>query len=454
MSQAISNAFYRFIKKDSSAGIVLIIATLAALTLKNSPLGGLYDSFLHTPVAVQFGALEIAKPLVLWINDGLMAVFFLLIGLEVKRELVEGNLSSVSQMTLPGVAAIGGMLVPALCYVYVNAGDDLAMRGWAIPTATDIAFALGILSLLGNRVPLSLKVFLMALAIIDDLGAIVIIALFYTVDLSVTSIWIASIALAILFAMNRLGVFRRAAYIIVGVVLWVSVLKSGVHATLAGVALAFMIPLSATNDRGEVFSPSKNMEHDLHYWVSFFILPLFAFCNAGIDLRTISLAQLSAGAPLGIILGLFIGKQVGVFGLSWLAIKCKLATLPKGVNWVSLYGVSLLTGVGFTMSIFVNSLAFEDDTLFQGADRLAVLIGSLLSGVMGYLVLRFGTSAKAASEDVIYLPSSVGSLMESLTQSAAWFKEQTPMLPPDDPATKLPEEPHRPSDEPRKPTKE
>ncbi|MBB3169199.1 Na+/H+ antiporter NhaA [Simiduia aestuariiviva] len=439
MSEAFNQWFYQFIKRDTSAGIVLITTTLLALALKNSFASGWYDAFLHTPVAVQLGALEIAKPLLLWINDGLMAVFFLLIGLEVKRELVEGNLSSVSQMTLPGIAAIGGMLVPALCYVYVNAGDDLAMRGWAIPTATDIAFALGILTLLGNRVPLSLKVFLMALAIIDDLGAIIIIALFYTTDLSTASIWVASMALTVLFVMNRLGVFRRAAYVIVGVVLWVSVLKSGVHATLAGVALAFMIPLKAKNDRGEQFSPSKNMEHDLHYWVSFFILPLFAFCNAGIDLRSISVAQLSEGAPLGIIFGLFIGKQLGVFGFSWLAIKCKIATLPKGANWVSLYGVALLTGVGFTMSLFVNSLAFEDDGLFQGADRLAVLVGSLLSGVMGYLVLRFGVKAVESADEVIYIPSSVGSPMESLTDAAAWFKDQTLGLPPDDPANKLPD---------------
>ncbi|MDN3638880.1 Na+/H+ antiporter NhaA [Simiduia curdlanivorans] len=424
---SVSSAFQRFIAKETSAGIVLIAVTLAALLMKNSWMSGFYDSFLHTPVVIQFGALEIAKPLLLWINDGLMAIFFLLIGLEVKRELVEGNLNSVSQMTLPGIAAIGGMLIPALVYCFFNWGDETAMRGWAIPTATDIAFALGILSLLGNRVPLSLKVFLMALAIIDDLGAIVIIALFYTVELSTLSIWVASIAVATLFAMNRLGVFRRGAYVIVGVVLWVSVLKSGVHATLAGVALAFMIPLKSINDRGEVFSPSKKMEHDLHYWVSFFILPLFAFCNAGIDLRTISLSQLAAGAPMGIIFGLFVGKQFGVFGLSWLAIKLKIASMPKGATWASLYGVALLTGVGFTMSLFVDSLAFEDEALYKGADRLAVLIGSLLSGVAGYLMLYFGTKPQE-DDDVIYLPSSVGSTMESLTQSAAWFKDQPPKL--------------------------
>lgn len=419
MTESMHRAFQRFIQKDTSAGIVLILVTLAALAMKNSVAGGLYDGFLHTPVSVQFGALAIAKPLVLWINDGLMAVFFLLIGLEVKRELIEGNLSSVSQMTLPGLAAIGGMLVPALIYVWFNTGDETAMRGWAIPTATDIAFALGVMSLLGNRVPISLKVFLMALAIIDDLGAIVIIALFYTVELSALSIWIAAMALIILFCMNRLGVFRRGAYILVGLVLWVSVLKSGVHATLAGVALAFMIPLQASNDAGEPVSPSKDLEHDLHYWVSFFILPLFAFCNAGIDLRSISLEQLAAGAPLGILLGLFVGKQLGVFGISFLAIKLRLARMPANANWVSLYGVSLLTGIGFTMSLFVDSLAFEDDALYKGADRLAVLLGSLFSGIAGYLVLRFGVRHSDQQPDVIYLPSSVGSAMESLTNAAA-----------------------------------
>lgn len=442
MSPAITLAFQRFMQKDTSAGIVLIVVTLIALTMKNTALSFVYDGFLHTPVVVQFGALEIAKPLLLWINDGLMAVFFLLIGLEVKRELLEGNLSSVSQMALPGMAAIGGMLFPALVYAFINWGDEVAMRGWAIPTATDIAFALGILSLMGNRVPLALKVFLMALAIIDDLGAIIIIALFYTVELSTLSIWVASLSLAVLFVMNRLGVFRRGAYVIVGVVLWVSVLKSGVHATLAGVALAFMIPLRATNDKGEIFSPSKRMEHDLHYWVSFFILPLFAFCNAGIDFRTIAVDELWVGAPLGIILGLFIGKQLGVFGMSWLAIKAGWASMPKGATWTSLYGVSLLTGIGFTMSLFVDSLAFEDEALYKGADRLAVLLGSLLSGVLGLLVLKFGTKPLDEEDQVIYLSSSVGSPMESLTQSAAWFKEHPPLAD-DSGSNKLPPETDR-----------
>ncbi|HED33281.1 MAG TPA: Na+/H+ antiporter NhaA [Gammaproteobacteria bacterium] len=383
------NYLEEFLKKESSAGILLIAVTIVALLLKNSPLSGLYSAFLHTPVEIRFAELHIAKPLLLWINDGLMAVFFLLIGLEVKREFLEGHLSSLAKVSLPAIAAVGGMVVPALVYVAFNIGDEQGMRGWAIPTATDIAFALGILALLGNRIPISLKIFLMALAIIDDLGAIVIIALFYTVELSVLSISIAAASIIILIVMNRMGVARKAAYFIVGTVLWVSVLKSGVHATLAGVALAFIIPLKAKDNKGVEFSPSKEIEHDLHHWVAFLILPLFAFVNAGVDLSQISLDAMWGGVPLGIMLGLFVGKQVGVFGFSWIAIKLKLAVLPENTSWVKLYGVSVLTGIGFTMSLFVDSLAFEDDTLYHSADKLAVLIGSFSAGIVGYLVLRF-----------------------------------------------------------------
>ncbi|MFY9075405.1 Na+/H+ antiporter NhaA [Malaciobacter mytili] len=381
-----------FIKKESSAGIVLIFVTIAALILKNTDFSSIYDAFLHTPVEIRFGALNIAKPLLLWINDGLMAIFFFLIGLEVKRELLEGHLSSVKQITLPAIAAVGGMVVPALVYVYFNIGDEVAMRGWAIPTATDIAFALGILSLLGSRVPVSLKIFLMALAIIDDLGAIVVIALFYTTDLSITSIVIASVALVGLIALNRFKVIKPAAYILLGVILWVSVLKSGVHATLAGVALAFTIPLKSRDENGKEFSMLKEMEHSLHYWVIFLILPLFAFVNAGVDLRNISIDQLATSVPLGIMLGLFLGKQIGVFGLSYIAIKLKLATLPEGANFKQLYGVAILTGIGFTMSLFVDSLAFTDDSLFAFTDKLAILLGSFISGIFGYLVLKKTTS--------------------------------------------------------------
>ncbi len=377
-----------FIKKESSSGILLIIVTILALALKNSMFSEIYAAFLNTPVEVRFGQLQIAKPLLLWINDGLMAIFFLLIGLEVKREFLEGQLSTPSQLALPGIAAIGGMVVPALLYTYFNMGDKEAMRGWAIPTATDIAFALGILALLGKRVPLSLKVFLMALAIIDDLGAIVIIALFYTIELSTMSIVVSASALTVLIIMNRMGVAKKAAYIIVGTVLWVSVLKSGVHATLAGVALAFTIPLTGKNEQGESYSLSKAMEHDLHYWVAFFILPLFAFVNAGVDLRNVSLDQMTTGVPLGIMAGLFLGKQIGVFGFSWVAIKLGIAKIPKDSSWLQLYGISVLTGIGFTMSLFVDSLAFTDVDIYHSADKLAVLIASFSAGLAGYLILR------------------------------------------------------------------
>jgi len=377
-----------FIKKESSAGIILIIVTLIALTLENSPLSIHYNEFLHIPVEIKFSNLEIAKPLILWINDGLMAIFFMLIGLEVKREILEGELSSREQVVLPLIAAIGGMVVPALFYVAFNYNDEFAMKGWAIPTATDIAFALGILSLLGNRVPASLKIFLMALAIIDDLGAIVIIALFYTSNLSIASIVVAGVSLSALVLMNIFKVSKQSLYIVVGIILWVSVLKSGVHATLAGVALAFCIPMKSSDEHGNEFSMAKDIEHGLHYWVAFLILPLFAFVNAGINLGEISIEQMFGGVPVGIIAGLFIGKQVGVFGFSYLAIKFGYAALPSGSNMMQLYGLSVLTGIGFTMSLFVDSLAFTDASLYQYADKLAIIIASVLSGVVGYLILR------------------------------------------------------------------
>jgi NhaA family Na+:H+ antiporter len=381
-----------FIKKDSSSGVLLIIVTILALILQNSAFSAMYNGFLHTPVEIHFGNFNIAKPLLLWVNDGLMAIFFFVIGLEVKREVMEGHLSTLSQVTLPAIAAVGGMLIPALVFIAFNRGEDFAMRGWAIPTATDIAFALGILSLLGKRVPVSLKIFLMALAIIDDLGAIVIIALFYTAELSTTSITVAGVSLFILFIMNRMHVAKQSFYILVGIILWISVLKSGVHATLAGVALAFMIPLYSKDEKGKTFSMAHNMEHNLHYWVAFFILPLFAFVNAGVDLRGISLEEMGGSVPLGIMAGLFIGKQLGVFGFSWIAIKMGIATLPKGANWVTLYGVSVLTGIGFTMSLFVDTLAYNDTQLYHYADKLAILLGSLFSGVLGYVILKKATN--------------------------------------------------------------
>ncbi len=383
------NIIKEIIKQESSSGILLMVVTVFALILSNSVLAPYYQLFLHIPVEIRFGALHIDKSLYHWINDGLMAIFFLFVGLEVKRELMVGHLSSVKQIVLPGVAAVGGMVVPAIIYLIFNYNDPLAINGWAIPTATDIAFALGILSLLGNRIPVSLKLFLMALAIIDDLGAIIIIALFYTAELSFLSSMIALISLAVLILMNWLGVAKKAAYFLVGTVLWVSVLKSGVHATLAGVALAFTIPLAVKKKNGKEFFPLQEIEHELHYWVAFFIIPIFAFVNAGVDMTQISMNQMFNSVPLGILLGLFIGKQLGVFSFSWIAIKLKWAELPKGSNWLQLYGVSILTGVGFTMSLFISSLAFESDQLFQFTDKLAILIGSFLSGTIGYLILKF-----------------------------------------------------------------
>jgi NhaA family Na+:H+ antiporter len=392
-----------FIKKESAAGILLIIATVLALILENSFMSTFYTSFLHTPVEIRFGDLQIAKPLLLWVNDGLMAVFFLVIGLEIKREVREGHLSSLSQITLPGIAALGGMIVPALIFIAFNRGEEFSMNGWAIPTATDIAFALGILSLLGKRVPVSLKVFLMALAIIDDLGAILIIAFFYTSELSTLSITIAAISLLMLLIMNRMHVAIKSAYIVVGIILWVSVLKSGVHATLAGVALAFMIPLSSKDKEGNHFSMAKEMEYDLHNWVAYMILPLFAFVNAGVDLQGISIEEMAGPVPLGIMLGLFIGKQVGVFGFSWLAIKMGLASLPQGSNWTLMYGVSVLTGIGFTMSLFVDTLAYNDTQIYHYADKLAILLGSFFSALVGYLILylKTGRSSLSNSEEIL-----------------------------------------------------
>jgi len=380
--------FNLFLEHESSSGILLIVATCLALLLSNTSLAPLYEAFLHLPVSVRVGSLYLDKSLYHWVNDGLMAIFFLLIGLEVKREAMEGHLSSIQQIALPSIAAIGGMAIPAAIYLAWNSQHPIAINGWAIPTATDIAFALGILSLLGNRVPTSLKIFLMALAIIDDLGAIVIIAIFYTTDLSILSIVIAGLSLIALIALNRLGITRKSAYFMLGTILWISVLKSGVHATLAGVILALTIPSHGKNEKHEDISPAKALEHGLHVWVAFLILPLFAFVNAGVNIGDISLSQMTGSVPMGIIFGLFVGKQLGVFGFSWIAIKMKWATLPKGASWLQLYGVSILTGIGFTMSLFIVSLAFEDDTLFHYTDKLAILIASLLSGCIGYMILR------------------------------------------------------------------
>lgn len=376
-----------FLKLESAGGILLVFAGVLAMALANSPLASDYTRFLDFPLAVHVGSLAIAKPLLLWINDGLMAVFFLLIGLEVKREALEGELADRARIALPAFGALGGMLVPAMVYVGFNWGDPTGLRGWAIPSATDIAFALGVLQLLGNRVPVGLKVFLLTLAIMDDLGAIVVIALFYTNDLSILSLVLAGIAVTALVACNAARVTKVAVYLFIGLILWICVLKSGVHATLAGVATALAIPLRDASKTGR--SPLREVEHALHPWVAYGILPLFAFANAGVSLAGLTPADLLDPIPLGIALGLFIGKQVGVFVFAWFAVFLGLARLPAGVTWSQLYGAAILCGIGFTMSLFIGSLAF--DTLAVGTevnDRLGILVGSLVSAIAGYLFLR------------------------------------------------------------------
>lgn len=391
------STFTRFFQLEAASGLLLIAAAALALIINNSPLSHLYNAFLDTPVVAQVGALKIAKPALLWINDGLMALFFLLIGLEVKRELLDGHLSKPSQVVLPGAAAIGGMVVPALIYWALNKDNPAALAGWAIPMATDIAFALGVLALLGKRVPVSLKLFLMTLAIIDDLGAIIVIALFYSADLSTASLAGAGACLIALIAMNRLGVVKLGPYMIIGLILWVCVLKSGVHATLAGVTLAFCIPLRTKNAET---SPLLSLEHALHPWVAYAILPLFAFANAGVSLTGVSLESFTHSVPMGIAAGLLIGKTVGVFGLTWLAIKTGIASLPSGANWGQVLGVAILCGIGFTMSLFVGSLAFEPGVSdYAGMDRMGILTGSILAALIGYAVTA------AASKKNTALPS-------------------------------------------------
>jgi len=381
-------AIREFLALEAAGGILLAFAAAAAMALANSPLERWYGAFLGTPVEVRAGAFEIAKPLLLWINDGLMAVFFFLVGLELKREVQEGELSRPSQIALPAVAAAGGMAAPAAIYAALNWGNPVTLPGWAIPAATDIAFALGVLSLLGARVPASLKVFLLTLAILDDLGAIVIIALFYTANLAPPSLGVAAAALAALAGLNRAGVQRIAPYLLVGLVLWASVLKSGVHATLAGAALALFIPPRQ----------ARRLEHDLHPPVAYGILPLFAFANAGVSLQGVSLASLLEPVPLGIAAGLVLGKLAGVFAASFAMIRLGGASLPEGAGWGGLFGVSLLCGIGFTMSLFIAGLAFEGaDAAYMAQARLGILLGSLASAGAGYALLRVVLPARGSA---------------------------------------------------------
>lgn len=374
-----------FFEHEAAGGVVLMAAAALALFLSNSPLSWMYDALLGTPVVFQIGALALDKPLLLWINDGLMAIFFFLVGLEIKREIMEGRLSSLSKAASPIIAAVGGMVVPAAIYIALNWQNPAALQGWAIPAATDIAFAVGVLALLGSRVPVALKVFLLALAIIDDLGAIVIIALFYTSELSLSVLAIAAFGMAALGYLNYRGVSRTAPYIAVGIIIWVCVLKSGVHATLAGVVIALFIPLRPSGEKTE--SPLKRIEHGLSGWVAFGVMPIFAFANAGVALHNLSFDDLFGGIPLGIALGLFLGKQIGIMGFTWAAVRMGIAKLPDGATWLQVYGVSVLGGIGFTMSLFIGTLAFSGAE--EGAAvRLGVLAGSVLSAVFGYLILR------------------------------------------------------------------
>ena len=387
MNDSKNNFLAKFLALESAGGILLVGTAVLAMLIANSPFYPYYTLLIDTPVEIRIGPLQLAKPLLLWVNDGLMAIFFFLVGLELKREILEGELSDRRKIVLPGLGAIGGMVVPAAIYVYFNSSDPVALKGWAIPTATDIAFALGVLTLLGSRVPISLKVFLTSVAIFDDIGAILIIAFFYTSKISFTALAVSAFCILCLYLLNRRDVVKISAYLVIGLVMWVAVVKSGVHATLAGVILALFIPMrSAANPDS---SPLKSMEHKLHPLVAFLILPIFSFCNSGISFEGLDRQALLHDIPLGIALGLFFGKQIGVFAFCWLGIKLRVAQLPNEMSFASLYGVALLCGIGYTMSLFIGSLAFEEtgvNLLFD--ERLGIILGSLASGTLGYLILR------------------------------------------------------------------
>jgi NhaA family Na+:H+ antiporter len=382
-------AIRQFIRLESASGIVLLSAAVLALLIDNSAYSKFYNNVLNTPLAFHFGAINFSHSILFWINEGLMTLFFLLVGLEIKREIYCGELSSFNKIILPGAAAIGGMLIPAVIYALFNWHNTVGLRGWAIPTATDIAFSLGILTLCGRRIPLALKVFLTALAIFDDIGAIIVIAIFYTAKISLPAELFALLCLGLLLGFNRRGIKQLWPYLLVGILLWLSVLASGIHATLAGVALAFTIPLDGDELR-VMYSPLRRLEHFLHPWVAFAVLPLFGLANAGISFANIEWHDWLNPITLGVIAGLFIGKQIGVLGASWLIIKTGYVNLPDRVSWRGIYGVALICGVGFTMSLFIGSLAFRGfNGHYEELVRMGVLAGSLLSGIMGYLVLRW-----------------------------------------------------------------
>ena len=389
------NAVREFMRLESAGGILLLASAALALVIANTPLSHYYDSLLGTIVAVQVGEFAVNKPLLLWVNDGLMAVFFFLIGLEVKREIMEGELSSPSQVVLPGMGAIGGMVVPAAIYAWFNWGDSIALDGWAIPVATDIAFALALLATFGARVPTSLKVFLLTLAIFDDLAAIAIIAVFYSQDLSLAALIVGAVILAVAVGMNRLGVTRTSTYVLLGVVLWVAVLKSGVHATFAGVLIAFCVPMRDQTGA----SPLRLLEHDLHAPVAYAILPIFAFANAGLSLAGLSLAEIAHPVTMGVIVGLLLGKPVGILIFVGLAVALGLAQLPRGVSWSQVLGVAFACGIGFTMSLFIAGLAFEHGSgAYFSGDRLGILLGSVLSALIGFAWLYFSLPKSAQAD--------------------------------------------------------
>ncbi|HDL1729249.1 TPA: Na+/H+ antiporter NhaA, partial [Mannheimia haemolytica] len=388
-------------KSEASGGVLLLVFAFAAIVCANTSLSDFYFEFLQTIVSVQFGEFALNKPLLLWVNDGLMAVFFTLVGLEVKKELFEGSLSSYKKAIFPAIAAVGGMIVPAIIYWAINQNHPEYHNGWAIPMATDIAFAVGIVALLGTRVPLALKAFLLALAIIDDLGAIVVIAIFYSQEISVQALTIAAIAIIGLVLLNRFKVTSLCAYLVVGLVLWTSVLKSGVHATLAGVIIGFCVPLKGKH--GE--RPAEELEHILAPWCAYMILPIFAFANAGVYLLEMGMEQLSSPLPLGIALGLIIGKTLGVFGFSYLAVLFRLASLPQGVNFKQIFAIAVLCGIGFTMSMFLASLAFdvsEAGESITALARLGILLGSAVSAILGYTLLRMATKQNNPENNATY----------------------------------------------------
>lgn len=375
----------KFLRLEAAGGLLLIIAAIVALIMANTPLQGAYQQFLTIPVSIKISDFGLDKPLILWINDFLMAIFFLVVGLEVKRELLEGSLAGRDKAIFPAIAALGGMIVPALIYLLFNGGNEITQQGWAISAATDIAFALGVMALLGKRVPTELKVFLLALAIIDDLGVIVIIAFFYTSSVSMIALGLAALCIAILVTMNWRKVENTAAYLVIGLILWVCILKSGVHATLAGVIVGFLIPLRGTNQT----KPSEELEHVLHPWVVYLILPIFAFANSGVQLQGITFDGLLSPLPLGVAAGLVLGKPIGIFLFSWISVKLGFAKLPESINLKQVFAVSVLCGIGFTMSIFITGLAFDGiDEVYSTYSRLGILIGSTVAAVLGYFMLR------------------------------------------------------------------